>query len=126
MTLKLQVDDILANFVSTHRHGLSYKRQIIVSQEEYPKVTSRIVKGYDVMSAQGSFYFIIPPIFTFLFFTNEMLKEKELKLRQYMQVVGVSTWVYWLSWVLTIGGVCLFQAFLMALCGVVFQFEFFL
>jgi hypothetical protein len=73
-----------------------------------------------VISGQGSFYFIIPPICTFLFLTSELLKEKELKLRQYMQVVGVNSTIFWISWLISILIVSFIQGFVMTLSGLIF------
>ncbi len=65
-------------------------------------VESRNYKGYNIITSMGSFYFIIPPILSFLFVTNEMLREKEKKQREYLQIMGIECKVYWSSWLITI------------------------
>ena len=73
----------------------------------------------------GSFYFIIPPILSFLFVTNEMLREKEKKQREYLQIMGIECKVYWSSWLITIIMMSIVQSVLMTVSGYLFGFDLF-
>jgi hypothetical protein len=48
-----------------------------VSYQEFPKVTSRFSKGWDVISIGGAFFFFLPFILLYLTTINEILHEKE-------------------------------------------------
>lgn len=48
----------------------------------------------------GAFYFFIPPMVTFIIILNEIAREKENRLRLGLNIMGMSTHAYWISWVL--------------------------
>ena len=77
------------------------------------------------MTAHGVLYYIIPCLFSFLIVSNTLLKEKELKLKQYLHVVGVSPLTYWVSHALYSLLVNLFLSISMFLAGISFSFSFF-
>ena len=88
---------------------LSYKRMkagepemtIDVQTEEYPHISNRFFKGYDVVATSGAFYFFIPPMVTFVVLLIETTREKELKLRLGLSVMGMNARSYWYSWICT-------------------------
>lgn len=43
---------------------------------------------------------MLGPLLSFTILVNEIVREKELRLRQGLQVVGVGHSVYWLSWII--------------------------
>jgi hypothetical protein len=52
------------------------------------------------MGSFGAYYFTLGPLLTFMILLQEIAKEKELKLRQGLNVVGVSHVTYWISWLI--------------------------
>jgi len=67
--------------------------------QNYPKVQSRVFNNFDTSSVQGSFWFFIPIVISFLTLLSEIVKEKETKLRQGLILFGVQNLSYWVSWV---------------------------
>lgn len=70
--------------------------------QNYPRVQSHIFSNYDTSSEQFCFWYFIPIVVSLLAFTNEILKEKEKKLRIGLMYFGVNAKAYWLSWALVI------------------------
>jgi hypothetical protein len=68
--------------------------------QDYPKVQSRIFSDFDTSSEQGTFWFFIPIMISFLSFNSELLKEIEKKLRQGLMLFGISSLAYLSSWVI--------------------------
>lgn len=94
--------------------------------QQYPIVPNRFLTGFDMITQGGAFYYLITPLFAFLFIQNEIVREKEFKLRQGLNVFGASHFSYWLSWFIIsiLYSVIVSTATLAA--GVAFQFPFFL
>lgn len=55
--------------------------QIEMTHGIYPLVSSRMIKGLNLVSQVGAYFFILTPLLTFTVFLNEVVREKELKLR---------------------------------------------
>ena len=60
-------------------------------------MTARYMRNVDITSTNGTFFFML----IFLITNNEILSEKEKKLRQGVNVMGMSHSAYWTSWLLT-------------------------
>jgi hypothetical protein len=43
---------------------------------------NKYIDGYDIVTTIGAFYYLITPLFAFLFMQNEVVREKQLRLRQ--------------------------------------------
>jgi hypothetical protein len=56
-------------------------KRIEVNSQDYPKVPTRFAEGYNVFSGTGAFYLFIPIMISFILLINEILREKEKKLR---------------------------------------------
>lgn len=69
--------------------------------QDYPKVPTRLEQGLDIFSQYGSFYFLLPIMLLYVLTINDILKEKQKKLRQGICVMGVTHYIYWLSWFIT-------------------------
>jgi len=74
------------------------------------------------MSMYGSYYFILGPLLTFMFLMQEISREKEYKLRQGLNVVGVSHAVYWMHWIIVGTLINVIQTLVLMICGFIFQF----
>ena len=67
---------------------------------DYPEPIDRVFKNLELMGSFGAYYFTLGPLLTFMILLQEIAKEKELKLRQGLNVVGVSHVTYWISWLI--------------------------
>ena len=43
---------------------------------------NKLLDNFDIVTNIGAFYYIITPLFAFLFIQNEIVREKEYRLRQ--------------------------------------------
>ena len=134
--LKLIIDNALASYLNWKKKkslnleennikNIDLNDFIKVDTQDFPKVPNRSFKGFDIMSTTGSFYFLIPPMFFFIFIQNEIVKEKEKKLRIYLNLVGISHFIYWLSWLITSLIYTFLLSLSMAIFGYIFQFDYF-
>ena len=73
----------------------------------------RCYQGLDVTGLYGSYLLIIGPLLLFLFLMQEIGREKELRLRQGLNVVGVSHFAYWVHWLIIGTLMNLIQTFVM-------------
>ena len=73
----------------------------------------------NVIASTGSYFFILTPLLTFTIFLNELVREKELRLRQGLSVVGVSHSVYWISWLLVGIAFSALTSFALGVMGVI-------
>ena len=84
---------------------------------DYPGPLDRLFKNLELTSTCGSYYFVLGPLLTFLVILQELAKEKELKLRQGLNVVGVSHSSYWLSWLLIATVMNIIQTLVLIVAG---------
>lgn len=54
---------------------------------QYPIVPNRFLQGFDMITQAGAFYYMITPLFAFLFIQNEIVREKEFRLRQGTRII---------------------------------------
>jgi hypothetical protein len=76
-----------------------------------------------VTSEIGSYYFTLGPLVTFMVVLQEIAKEKEFKLRQGLNVVGVSHFVYWINWIIVGTILNLIQTSVLMICGNIFRLD---
>ena len=90
--LKLGIDEGLANYFrkGTSDQNVEFSLQI----QDYPLVPIRQYLNFSVMTFEGSFYLLIVPMFTFIFITTDILKEKEKSLRKGMLTMGLRSSAY--------------------------------
>lgn len=81
-------------------------------------------KNVGFESLTGAYFFQLGPLLTFIVILQELAKEKEKKLRQGLNVVGVSHAAYWLSWMISMTALNLCQLVIQYILGVLFGFEF--
>lgn len=93
--LGLDFDDHSAEFSD------GYTKYISSTWSHVPLTASRFFKDANIISLVGSFYFALGPLVTFVIILTEVVKEKELKLRQGLNVVGLSHGPFWLHWLIT-------------------------
>lgn len=118
-----QVENGISNYIL---YNGGYSDEPIVEHnytyQDYPKVQSRVFSDFDTSSQQGTFWFFIPVMISFLSFNAELLKEKEKKLRQGLMLFGISSFAYIVSWILFM---LIFNAFFVAfLVGLAYVCQF--
>ena len=69
---------------------------------------------------------MLGPLLSFTILLNEIVREKELKLRQGLQVVGVSHTVYWLSWLTVAVVFSIGSTIILIITSLICQFDMFL
>mmetsp|Transcript_23109 Transcript_23109/g.41251 ORF Transcript_23109/g.41251 Transcript_23109/m.41251 type:complete len:901 (-) Transcript_23109:1806-4508(-) len=123
LSVKLALDKAILSYQS-QKMGLD-EPEIEVSVQEFPKIPSRYLSGYDVISTSGPFYLFIPPMVTFVIVLTEIVREKEYRLRHGLAVMGMTASAYWKSWFIT--GLVLIGLNVnsLLLSGLLFQIEFF-
>jgi ABC-type multidrug transport system permease subunit len=97
--LKLSLDNSIMKYLGKEKGMLASDiPQIEMTHGIYPLISSRMIKGINLVTGVGAYFFILTPLLTFTVILNELVREKELKLRQGLSVVGVKHGVYWISW----------------------------
>ena len=120
------VENALTNYILKEEYGMTDSNvEHNYTAQDYPKVQSRMLIDFDTSSSQGSFWFFIPVMVSFLNFNTEIIAEKERKLRQGLMLFGVSSGAYWLAWILFIAIFDAAFAFLITVSGYICRFSFF-
>jgi hypothetical protein len=96
-----------------------------VSTAQFPVGPNRYIQNYDIVTAIGAFYYMVTPLFVFLFLQSEIVREKEHKLRQGLNIFGAGHTAYWLSWFLIAAIYSLVSSVSTYLAGLAFGFGFF-
>ena len=99
--------------------------QIEMTHGVYPIVSSRMIQGMNIIASTGSYFFILTPLLSFTIFLNEVVREKELRLRQGLSVVGVSHGVYWISWFIVAVIFSALTCFTLVVMGLLCNFDVF-
>lgn len=76
----------------------------------------------EIMSTYGSYLLILGPLLTFMLLVVELGKEKEKKLRQGLNVVGVSHFTYWMHWLIVGTLINLIQTMILMITGYIYKF----
>lgn len=120
------VENALSNYILREENGMTEVNiEHNYTAQDYPKVQSRMLIDFDTSSSQGSFWFFIPVMVSFLNFNTEIIAEKERKLRQGLMLFGVSSGAYWLAWILFIIIFDLLYALFITASGYLCGFSFF-
>jgi hypothetical protein len=72
-----------------------------ITTSNFPSRTGRLTRGYDFKDVNGAIYFFIPVMLYFIISVNEILNEKDKRLRHGITVMGLKHFSYWFSWILT-------------------------
>lgn len=97
---------------------------IDVSMSAFPKPPWRNAR-VDFPAGSGGIWYYIPTMIVFFFLMMELVSEKEQRQRVGMQVMGLYTSAYWLSWVLYAAFMLTVSTVVMQLSGLLFRFSFF-
>ncbi|KAJ3175811.1 hypothetical protein HK101_010578 [Irineochytrium annulatum] len=61
---------------------------------------------YDFIAGIGSVFFLLGFLSQVFWIANGLAMEREMKVKDSMVMMGLQTWVYYLSWILVLGGLC--------------------
>eukprot|EP00347_Sterkiella_histriomuscorum_P002432 403368176 len=126
LQIKNSIDNSILKFLADEKQiPIEETPKIKMSHSSYPRGADRFVKNSNVVSQMGAYFFMFSPLLGFSIFLNEIVREKELKLRQGLQVVGVGHSVYWLSWFIvstTFSAMC---TLILCLLGLICQMDLF-
>eukprot|EP00917_Polyrhabdina_sp_WS-2016_P008109 GHVP01018113.1.p1 GENE.GHVP01018113.1~~GHVP01018113.1.p1 ORF type:complete len:1786 (-),score=325.54 GHVP01018113.1:757-5880(-) len=79
---------------------LNLHNQVLISSEPYPQ-EKIVLSGSMHMVGVMPFYFMFAFVLVLTYVLIDMVAEKESKMKEVMKTFGVSTSVFWLSWLLT-------------------------
>ncbi|XP_065877068.1 ABC transporter A family member 2 [Euphorbia lathyris] len=94
----------------------------VVGLKEFPHPAQERVSA---LLQVGSAFFLAFSMFGFVLQIGSLVAEKELKLRQALNMTGLYESAYWLSWIIWDGILALISSVLLVLFGMMFQFDFF-
>jgi hypothetical protein len=98
---------------------------IEMTHSTMPIIADRLIKDVNLISQLGGYFFVLGPLLSFTIFLNEVVREKELKLRQGLSVVGVSHTIYWLSWIIMGVVFSAMTSFSLVISGIICGFDYF-
>ncbi|KAH8487102.1 hypothetical protein H0E87_025902 [Populus deltoides] len=80
---------------------------------------------FSAVATVGPAFFLAFTMFGFVLQISNLVAEKELKLRQAMNMTGLYESAYWTSWIIWEGIITFISSLLLVLFGMMFQFDFF-
>ena len=122
LRLKQSIDNGILSYLS---QNTMQTPEINIPSSHYPTPVDRFVQGANVSAFMGSYWFNLPCMVTFLAMVIFVIQEKELKLRQGLNVIGVSHKLYWTHWILTGWFLSFTSTLTQITMGVIFRIEFF-
>lgn len=69
------MDEAIINY-SLEQQGKTGNVNIDVQTGRFPLTHNRYIHNYDIVTAAGAFYYMIPALFVFLFLQSEIVREK--------------------------------------------------
>lgn len=101
LRLKQGMDSGIMDYQRSKNSSMQDTPEIEITASHYPTAGDRSVQDLNITAFMGSYWFNFPCLLTFLAVVILMMDEKELKLRQGLNVVGVSQALYWAHWIIT-------------------------
>ena len=124
LRIKQGIDSGIMSYLSSKK-GLNYTPEINISSSYYPAPVDRFVNGMNITAFMGSYWFNLPCLITFLVIVILIIEEKELKLRQGLNVIGVSHSLYWVHWIVTALFLSIFSSLIQVISWLIFKNEMF-
>ncbi|KAF9992881.1 ATP-binding cassette sub- A member 1 [Entomortierella chlamydospora] len=97
---------------------------LLATLKDFPLVPPTLASD-EVVSSLGAMFFFCSTMVIFICVLNQIVTEKELHLRHSMQMMGLKTLVYWLSWWLSNALLVLVNAVIICGFGIAFGFTVF-
>jgi hypothetical protein len=98
--LKLDLDNAYLDYYAK-KNNLPDIPHINATVSTFPLTENRFMQNADIVSSVGAFYFFFPPIICFVVVLLEIIREKDLKLRKSLLIIGLDNKAFWLSWFFT-------------------------
>ncbi|XP_021733802.1 ABC transporter A family member 2-like isoform X2 [Chenopodium quinoa] len=127
---------IQTNYTTTEKSGnietpvmkFQIPLQIAVERELARSVLAETLedRSFTAYGLIAPLFFFTVSMFPFVFQMSSIVLEKELKLRQAMNIMGLYDSAYWLSWLVWETFVILISSLCIILSGMILQFQFFL
>jgi hypothetical protein len=121
--LKTDIDNGYLDYYAKKNNIPSPK--INLAYSDYPSTTNRFMQGADIVSSAGAFYFFFPPMITFVLVLMEIVREKDLKLRKSLLIIGLDNSAFWVSWFITSAFYAALVSLILVLTGKICGFDFF-
>ena len=101
--MKLQMDIDNGFLIEMNKIFKIYKNnpKLNISYSDFPITENRFMENASVVNNLGGPYFLFIPMTFFVMVLIEIVREKELKLRKSLIIIGLSNTSFWLSWILT-------------------------
>lgn len=68
------IDNAILNFIQNV--SISDPPKMTMTHSQFPIGPNRYIKDYDIVTTIGAFYYMITPLFAFLFIQSEIVREK--------------------------------------------------
>jgi hypothetical protein len=121
--LKTDIDNGYMNYYANLKNIEAPKINLYYS--DFPSVNNRFMQGADMVSSSGAFYFFFPPVITFVVVLMEIVREKDLKLRKSLLIIGLNNTAFWVSWLITSIVYAVLVSIILVVSGKICQFDFF-
>ncbi len=69
---KVLVDNAILNFIQNR--SIFEEPKIQITHSQFPIGPNRYIKDYDIVTTIGAFYYMITPLFAFLFIQSEIVR----------------------------------------------------
>ncbi|KAJ3196135.1 ATP-binding cassette sub- A member 1 [Irineochytrium annulatum] len=107
--------------IITNLNGGSVPSNLDIQMKDWPLIPSTTVSDA-IVQGLGPVFFFCSTMVIFINIINQVVGEKEMKLRLGMEMMGLKPSVYWLSHYLSTSSLVLVNALLTSIFGLVFQF----
>ena len=107
MKLKLDIDNAYLEIF--HNNNETEPPKINLEYSNYPRTEHRFFAETSVVNNFGAPFFFLIPITLFILTLIDVVKEKQLKLRKSLLIIGLTNKAFWTSWLLV---ALLFSAFI--------------
>ena len=98
MKLKLDIDNAYLRLF--HNDNKTEAPKINVEYSNYPRTEHRFFAETSVVNNFGAPFFFLIPITLFILTLIDVVKEKQLKLRKSLLIIGLTNKAFWTSWLL--------------------------
>ena len=107
--LKTDLDNAYLELFHNNSKAEGEAAKIYIDYSDYPKAIHRFFDGTDFVNNFGLPFFVFIPMILFLITLIDIVKEKQLKLRISLLIIGLKNSAFWSSWFLVAS---LFSVFL--------------
>lgn len=125
LRIKQGIDEGIISYQNAKLGKYAETPAINISASHYPAPIDRFIQGMNITAFMGAYWFNLPCLVTFLVTVILLIEEKEFKLRQGLNVIGVSHALYWSHWVITFMALSFLATLIQIVSGIIFGLEFF-